>query len=225
MVWKGDLTVEAYSARWFGAIGNSRQHRHFAAQAILSKEPLRLISGNKETEGTCFIIEPNAEHRHTGSLHVEMHFLEPGGTLKDHDNLRRRLIQAPAVLVSDDQAIPFWTNWLFGSANKRLDGRVAHALADFDALIAEGPVHLSDFVRTSGLSEGRFRHLFAREMGIPFKRYVLWRRIRMASRVLATGASATHAAHSAGFADSAHFSRTLKAMFGISPTFLLQHNR
>ena len=37
---------------------------------------------------------------------------------------------------------------------------------------------------------------------------------------MADGASLTEAAHEAGFADSAHFSRTFRRMFGLAPSSL-----
>ena len=36
------------------------------------------------------------------------------------------------------------------------------------------------------------------------------------------GASLTEAAHLAGFADSAHLSRTFRAMFGVAPSLLFK---
>lgn len=48
--------------------------------------------------------------------------------------------------------------------------------------------------------------------------YLLWLRINVAIEAAIAGASWTQAAHKAGFADSAHLSRTHKRMFGIEPT-------
>ena len=39
------------------------------------------------------------------------------------------------------------------------------------------------------------------------------------------GSSLTEAAHEAGFADSAHLSRTFRATFGIAPSFLFERGR
>ncbi|TFV92899.1 helix-turn-helix domain-containing protein, partial [Oxalobacteraceae bacterium OM1] len=65
------------------------------------------------------------------------------------------------------------------------------------------------------LSPERFRHLFLEETGIRFRPYVLWLRLETAVASYAAGSSLTEASHAAGFADSAHFSRTFKRMFGI----------
>jgi AraC-like DNA-binding protein len=71
------------------------------------------------------------------------------------------------------------------------------------------------------LSESRFSHLFVDQIGLPFRTYVLWRRLSSAVDRMASGASLTNAAHEAGFADSAHFSRTFLRMFGIPASVLL----
>ena len=71
------------------------------------------------------------------------------------------------------------------------------------------------------LSESRFSHLFVEEVGLPFRTYLLWRRLMVAVTGIAAGTSLTNAAHDAGFADSAHFSRTFLRMFGV-PASLLQ---
>jgi AraC-like DNA-binding protein len=55
-------------------------------------------------------------------------------------------------------------------------------------------------------------------MGLPFRRYLLWRRVQRAFVALKAGDDVTTAAHMAGFADAAHFARTLKAMFGVTAT-------
>jgi AraC-like DNA-binding protein len=70
------------------------------------------------------------------------------------------------------------------------------------------------------LSPSRLRHLFVEQTGLAFKTYQLWLRLVRAIEVYAGGASLTEAAHEAGFADSAHFSRTFKRTFGLPATTL-----
>ena len=70
----------------------------------------------------------------------------------------------------------------------------------------------------AGLSPGRLQHLFKAHVGMPVRRYLLWFRIRRVIEILHDGADLTRAAHEAGFSDSAHFSRTFKAMVGIPPS-------
>ena len=71
------------------------------------------------------------------------------------------------------------------------------------------------------LSESRFSHLFVAEVGLPYRTYVLWRRLMVAVNRISAGDTLTKAAHEAGFADSAHFSRTFLRMFGVPASLLL----
>jgi AraC-like DNA-binding protein len=50
--------------------------------------------------------------------------------------------------------------------------------------------------------------------------YVLWRRFILAWDMLAQGESISTAAHRAGFADAAHFTRTSNQMFGFPPSLM-----
>ena len=56
------------------------------------------------------------------------------------------------------------------------------------------------------------------QVGVPIRRYLLWHRYLTALSLLADGASVTRAAHAAGFADSAHLTRTAVRMNGFTPT-------
>lgn len=99
------------------------------------------------------------------------------------------------------------------------DPRIRKVIAWAAAQIEE-PVGLSDAVAISGLSASRLRHLFVEQTGLPFKTYLLWLRLTRAVERFAAGATLTEAAHDAGFADSAHLSRTFRRMFGIAPANL-----
>lgn len=70
------------------------------------------------------------------------------------------------------------------------------------------------------MSPDRFRHLFMAETGVTFRAYLLWLRLECALTSYVAGSSLTDAAHTGGFADSAHFSRTFRRMFGIAPASL-----
>ena len=105
------------------------------------------------------------------------------------------------------------------TAATALDARVAKALELIRASI-RGPISLADAAGAASLSPGRFRHLFVQETGVAFRSYVLWLRLNVAIERSMAGGSWTEAAHEAGFADSAHLSRTFKRMFGINPATL-----
>ncbi len=72
------------------------------------------------------------------------------------------------------------------------------------------------------LSPGRFAHLFKQQLGLPYRRYLLWRKLTRAMLVIGREGTATAAAHAADFADAAHLTRTFSQMFGIPPSVMLR---
>jgi AraC-like DNA-binding protein len=104
-------------------------------------------------------------------------------------------------------------------ARAAVDQRVIKAI-EYVGMRVREPVALADAACAAALSPGRFRHLFVQETGTPFRAYLLWLRLNVAIEAAMAGATWTSAAHEAGFADSAHLTRTFKRMFGINPADL-----
>jgi AraC-like DNA-binding protein len=105
--------------------------------------------------------------------------------------------------------------------NAAIDERIAtviEAIHDMDAVT----VSLDEMAAKVFLSPSRFAHLFTDEVGIPFRRFLLWRRLNKAMVLASRGQSLSRAAHAAGFSDSAHLTRTFYDMFGIPPTAMLK---
>lgn len=90
-------------------------------------------------------------------------------------------------------------------------------------LVSAGPVSGTELAGLVGLSASRLTHLFTGQVGIPLRRYVLWTRLRIAITRVQAGDDLTGAAHGAGFADSAHLTRTTREMFGLPPSVLSRH--
>ena len=99
--------------------------------------------------------------------------------------------------------------------------RVSKAIEHIRANLA-GPISLADVASAVALSPSRLRHLFVRETGVAFRVYLLWLRLNLAIEASMAGKSWTAAAQEAGFADSAHLTRTFKRMFGIVPAALVR---
>lgn len=97
-------------------------------------------------------------------------------------------------------------------------------LEDIEDHLAES-YSVKDFADLACLSESRFQHKFTQEMGIPVTQYILWQRMKRAIRLSIQSRDLTSSAYQSGFSDSAHFSRTFKRMFGISPSSILKNSR
>ncbi|MDH4125538.1 MAG: AraC family transcriptional regulator [Gammaproteobacteria bacterium] len=83
-------------------------------------------------------------------------------------------------------------------------------------------VTLEEIAATVYLSPSRFAHLFSQQLGLPFRHYVLWRKLARAILAIGRGESMTDAAQAADFADAPHLSRTFNRMFGIKPSALMR---
>lgn len=109
-------------------------------------------------------------------------------------------------------------------AESDFDPRIARALE----ILKNAPDNLISAETVAAeinLSPSRFAHLFRAEVGLPVRRYLLWMRLRNAVRMLGAGESLTNIAHAAGFADSAHLTRTFRQMFGLAPSEIFQNSR
>jgi AraC-like DNA-binding protein len=72
------------------------------------------------------------------------------------------------------------------------------------------------------LSPTRFAHLFKDQVGLPFSRYMLWRKLTRAMVAIASERTIAAAAHAADFADAAHLTRTFYQMVGMAPSALMR---
>jgi AraC-like DNA-binding protein len=94
-----------------------------------------------------------------------------------------------------------------------IDARIAHAVAVMHE--RHGDIALvAALAGEVGLSASRFQHLFTETVGVPFRRYRAWARMRAAIGEIVRGSNFTNAAHGAGFSDQAHFAHDFRRTFG-----------
>ncbi len=126
----------------------------------------------------------------------------------------------------EDRYNPQWTaeplDDLMGFAKRRartepIDPRIAQVV-DFLFENGDDLTAVAALAETAGLSASRFQHLFTQQIGVPFRRYRGWNRMRKAIREIIKGNNFTTAAHATGFSDSAHFSHEFRKTFGAPPT-------
>jgi AraC-like DNA-binding protein len=99
------------------------------------------------------------------------------------------------------------------------DSRIEHVLELVHAREGQA-IRLADAAAAVNLSPSRLSHVFVEQAGLPFRRYLLWIRLINAVALMPTSGSLATAAHRAGFADSAHLTRTFHRMFGMAPSAL-----
>lgn len=223
---------------------NATEHTHHALQVIIDREGsfgLRIDASSIECGGV--IIGSDRRHQVLTSSDAQFHvFIDREAAVaraiaKQHlgkENVRilngallkklRGCIEAQGnILGSCAQAHEVYAaivtklDGYAGQGGQAIDPRIQAVLNLLqEKLLFEKPA-IAELARHACLSESRLMHLFSKQIGIPLRRYVLWQRVLTAMRMIAQGGiSITEAAHSAGFSDSAHLSRTYRSMFGLT---------
>lgn len=216
-------------------------HTHHAVQVTLSLRGwFTLENRDRQVGGDAAAVAPDAEHAFAGEGLVAQLFVDPEG--EPGRELQRTLFSGETIVSiptprlaglpsrlragfesphrSDQSLIDLGRVLLATLApgsdrDERPEARVRRMSA-WAAGRLDTPVSLADAAAHVGLSTGRARHLFVEETGLPFRTYLLWRRLMRAAERFSGGSSLTDAAHDAGFSDSSHLSRTFRRMFGIS---------
>ena len=96
--------------------------------------------------------------------------------------------------------------------------RVIEAIRKSDEL----RMSIEEAADLANLSPSRFAHLFKQQVGLPFRRYMLWRKLARAMVMIGREQTIASAAHAADFADAAHLTRTFYQMFGMAPSMLMR---
>jgi AraC-like DNA-binding protein len=100
-------------------------------------------------------------------------------------------------------------------ARRPLEPRLARALKLMDRYGSDLVLATAtQCAGAAGLSLSRFQYLFTARMGVPFRRYRAWTRMRRAIGEIVAGDNFTMAAHAAGFADQSHFAHDFRRTFG-----------
>ncbi|HET8709984.1 MAG TPA: AraC family transcriptional regulator [Spongiibacteraceae bacterium] len=226
------------------------EHRHHALQITINLEPnaFTLRQGESEIPTQGIIIKPNAPHHVVSSdswravllldaqtqysQQIKQRFLAAQSfhSLADNDlhfcraSLHDFRARAQSIETADN-AISAIIDRLAGPVNfPEVHPRIEKALSLIHH--AQGKeLPLSQLAALVFLSESRLSHLFKEEIGIPIQRYLLWYKVMQTAFNIGRGMSLTDAAEEAGFADSAHFSRTFRAMFGMTPSQILKRSR
>lgn len=107
------------------------------------------------------------------------------------------------------------------SHESHIDNRIKTSL-DYIRESLNTELRLEDVASRVNLSGSRYAHLFKEQVGIPFRRFVLWTRLQTTVESILKGSSLTSACYEGGFADLSHFTKTFVAMFGVTPSSVLK---
>ncbi|MDQ2640367.1 MAG: AraC family transcriptional regulator [Pseudomonadota bacterium] len=189
--------------------------------AIVPSRAIHSIDTNDAEWGGVLFVEPETPEGRalTARLNGRMELLSVTDATGLTANLERAWRREHDRLLVESVCREFIGRLSETVARDPSDPRVLAAI-DYIRKRIDTPISLPAVAKVAHLSPGRFRHLFVEETGMPLRTYVLWRRLLQVWTLLTQGKSLSEAAHAAGFADSAHLSRTSRTMFGTTPSAL-----
>jgi len=234
----------------FFAIGRSEgvvpPHAHHAIQIVITFEGTVGIRGRRGDwrMGNGVAVRPDVVHSYNGNgavgamLFVDPESLEgvwlrsslreeitlvPSSRLASCAAELRRFLEQPLEGLEVAALIRHCVRALSTGAppSRRLDARVTRVLA---AIREADDLRMSieDTAAMVFLSPSRFAHLFKQQVGLPYRRYMLWRKLARALLLIGRERTIATAAHAADFADAAHLTRTFYQMFGMPPSIMMR---
>jgi AraC family transcriptional regulator len=239
-LWEGGFLL---TARAQGVVPS---HAHHAIQIVIALDGCVAIRGTDDEwrESRGIIVRPDAVHSFdcNGALGV-MVFVDPesseGAWLSA--SLRQDITSVPDTRL--DSILPellafaerpdetqdvaaLVRGCIHGlrpglAPTRRFDSRVTTVL---DAIRRSDDLRMSldTAAEMACLSPTRFAHVFRDQVGLPFSRYMLWRKLTRAMVAIASERTIAAAAHAADFADAAHLTRTFYQMVGMAPSALMR---
>ncbi|WP_010662520.1 helix-turn-helix domain-containing protein [Marinilabilia salmonicolor] len=231
---------------WFlGCFDNNRKHRHYAIQLSIPINGFISVELSEKVISTesPVLIKPNISHRITSDAEQFLLLINPASTIGhfwnkiadttvseiDHPFVAelQATLNDGAMDIDERRSM---INGLIRSYDcfcdsfiHRGDDRINKALG-YLANHINRVVSLDEIAGICAISPDRFLHLFRGATGMTYRRAQLWARLTDAIPLM-NNYSLTETAHQAGFADSAHFSRTFRENFGFSPRQILKFSR
>lgn len=242
IVGRGQIAIWEGGSLWLfragGELSETSVHSHHAIQIAFQLEgEFEFVAGAERSRGPITAVRSDAPHLFRASGGVAHLFIEPespaGRALAsdfpgaaalasiDTPPARNALKSLHECFVRGANSTelrelgPAIIAAMAASANVAPTDRRVMKMIEYAARNLNEPPSLKSAAAAIFLSPSRARHLFVAQTGLPFKAHVLWQRLERAVGLYAAGESLTVAAHEAGFADSAHLSRTFRRTFGL----------
>lgn len=220
-----------------GLAGDNHPHAHHALQLLLADSPQSLWTG-KTGWFSCTGVLIGAGVRHQlAPTHeaVSLVYVEPDS---DAGKVLSRRIEGPVSRLTpveiqqarfmlgqaegptpDEWLVPVLVGVSSNLPDRPRDQRIEQIIASLPTPLPER-LPASALAKQAGLSPSRFQHCFRAHTGMALRPYLRWRRLLLAMASMMQGCTITDAALAAGFADAAHFTRTVRLHFGIPPSAL-----
>lgn len=235
--WRGRIFLDAGWILYLGPGSSADLHEHHAVQFVWSREGAFQIGLDTALQRDAVLVPANTPHTLMAvDRTIALLLVDPNGgrgvaleRLARSDvgaELRTKLtkIAFPTPDITASDARTWCTDVLqsLGASTSQMElSSVSRRAIAYVERTIDGIPRVAEAAAAVRLSSTRLTHIFSDEVGIPFRRFVLWTRIKRAVDVFQAGNDLSTSAIAAGFSDAAHFSRTFRAMFGLSPSLVL----
>lgn len=229
---------------FIGKLKDNIYHKHYALQISVSvKSNMALtLKGENEVIGNSFFINSKIEHKLNSESNQLTILINPLSSIGHqfylqfgksnfkllNENLSDKLIETlnkfETSEIDFEELCELISQVLSEyqctceSENHLDEQRIINAIKYMDANF-EKVLSLEEVAEKCFLSPTRFLHLFKEKTNLTFRRYQLWNKLIQSLPFLVKH-SITETAHSFGFSDSSHYTRTFKETFGVTPKFL-----
>lgn len=215
-------------------------HSHHALQIFIGHDrDVSIEVNNQKLTGKCILIKSNTPHSVLENKNKLITILIDSDSYHAK-HIQNSIIKDKDFIIINDLAINSFNS---KEEVKQTINDVIKSISSLDQCICsptderimkakniidkshEKKISINDLADEVFLSEGRLTHLFKDEVGIPLRRYLLWKRLKDALDLIINGKDITYAAYEAGFSDSSHLSRTFKETFGINISKIFKNSR
>lgn len=239
--WEGGLVLGQGIVTYVGTGAVAAMHRHDAVQIVVGLDrPLDMILDGVTTQLRAAVIPVRREHSLMSTGRTAVILAEPLGPLgealttfgreREGQDVWPQLSEIAQQEIRSGADLEVWSirviEVLTGLRYLESFTKPRSTILQVRRYVEEhldGVPRLSEVADRLGFSDRQLRRIIDEDLGMPFRRYVLWRRLRIAALQVHGGADLTTAAIEAGFSDSAHLSRVFRQMFGMTPSEVLPH--
>lgn len=226
MAWSGKFHFGSSYAMYVGSTSDNSLHNHAAFQiAVGQNGHAELCDGiGRRFAGRAVLVRPFVKHQVVSNTDLNIIYLDPKSPILGHfDSLQPakeiQVLKGPVPSWLSDskpcQVLSYLENKSDERTGRGIDLRLEGVMAELKHNL--GRVSISQAAKERGISESRLRVIANQQLGMPLSTWLLWLKLGKAARALASGACLSEAASSGGFSDQAHFSRTMRKMFGVTP--------
>ncbi len=236
--WSGSASILQGIGVFVGSSGHNSEHRHWAHQISIALENEIVISSEKRTiKGNALFIPANTAHSLQPSLMLTIYF-DPNSTLAKsivgsignldsigliNSKVNKQITDCFKNIDKLESGSQTLQKSFMTSIASNTDVRLTKVLSRLDDIYSGQTVTRDELAEHVCLSPSRFSHWFKEETGMPLRSYKKWLHLVHGIELILTNNSIQSAAYGSNFADQAHFSRTFKQAFGLSPALALSN--